>query len=102
MSARPSPLKSPSRLLLVPSWVTVKVWPAIVMVPVRGGPEFGATLKDTVESPVPVEAPVSAIHGTLLAALQAQFPMTDVEPDPPASEKVCAAGKMPYSSHSIA
>jgi hypothetical protein len=53
------------------SWVTVKVCPAMVRVPVRAGSVFAATLYVTVPLPVPLEAPVMVIHASLLVAVQA-------------------------------
>ncbi len=50
------------------------VWPAIVIVPVRGlAPVFAATLKVTVPMPAPLAPPVIVIHGTLLTAIHEQL-----------------------------
>ena len=56
-----------------PAWVTVNVWPATVMVPVRG---VTAVLADTENCVRPLPAtllpPVIAIQAALLLAVQAQ------------------------------
>jgi hypothetical protein len=54
-----------------PAWFTVNVRPAIVSVPVRGGPWFDVTLKTTWPLPVPLDPHVMAIHASLLVAVQA-------------------------------
>ena len=52
--------------------VTVNVWPATVMVPVRALPGFAATLNATDPFPVPLAPEVTVTHATLLLAVQAQ------------------------------
>jgi hypothetical protein len=52
-----------------PSWVTVKVWPAMVAVPVRDGPVLADALIVTEPLPDPVPTPTTASHATLLAAV---------------------------------
>ena len=51
-------------------WVTVKVCPPAVMVPVRSGPLFGATVRATAPFPEPLLPAVIEIHGALLVAVQ--------------------------------
>jgi hypothetical protein len=69
------------------AWLTVKVRPAIVMVPVRAPLVFWATEYDTVPLPVPLAPPVIAIHASLLVAdqLQPDVAVTVTEADPPAA-----------------
>ena len=70
-------------------WVTVKVWPAMVMVPVRAAPVFAATVKLTDPGPVPLAPAVIVIHdGALLTAVHAHVApvVTAIAvPAPPAS-----------------
>jgi hypothetical protein len=54
------------------SCVTVKVWPARVMVPVRTPPALVATLNVTEPLPVPLAPEMTVIHGTPLLAVQVQ------------------------------
>jgi hypothetical protein len=51
--------------------VTVAVWPAMVIVPLRIGPAFAATTKFTLPLPVPVGV-TPVIQAALLAALHPQ------------------------------
>jgi hypothetical protein len=57
-----------------PAWVTVKVRPAMVIVPVRAVAlaKFEATEKATWALPLPLGLDVRVIHGSLLAAAQVQ------------------------------
>lgn len=50
----------------------MNVAPAIVSVPVRAAPVLAATLKPTDPFPVPLAPDVTAIHCTLLLAVQVQ------------------------------
>ena len=52
--------------------VTVNVWPATVMVPVRALPGFAVTLNATAPLPVPLAPAVTVIQFALLFAVQAQ------------------------------
>lgn len=66
-------------------WVTVKVWPAMVAVPVRVGPVVGATVTPTLPLPLPPpDGAVREIQLALLAAVQGQpgpaVTVTDVDP----------------------
>jgi hypothetical protein len=55
------------------AWVTVKVWPATVMVPVRWVVAvLAATLKVTVPLPDPVAVPVTVSQLALLVAVHVQ------------------------------
>ena len=57
----------------MPAWVTVKVWLAIVTVPVREPVEvLAATPTCTVPLPLPEVPEVTVIHEALLVALHAQ------------------------------
>src|SRR4051794_38969444 len=67
--------------------VIVSVWPAIVAVPVRAAPVFGATVTATLPLPVPA-ARSSVIHDWLDAAVHAQVAadaVTVTEPAAPVS-----------------
>ena len=79
--------------------MTVKVASAIVSVPCRGEPVFGATVKFTLAFPLPLEPDVMVIHETLLTACHGQLllnppelALTVTESDPPASEKFSLFG----------
>jgi hypothetical protein len=52
--------------------LTVKVRPAIVIVPLRAAPVFAATLNDTLPLPLPLAPLVIVIHVTLATAVHAQ------------------------------
>lgn len=54
------------------SWSTVKVCPAIVIVPLRKPSVLAATLKVIVPLPLPELPDVTVIHGTLLTAVRGQ------------------------------
>jgi len=55
---------------LVPAaCVTVKTWPAIVIVPVRAAAPFAATLNATAPLPMPIAPDVTVIHEALLVAV---------------------------------
>ena len=74
-------------------WLTVKVCPPAVIVPVRGGPAFACTVKAMVPLPVPLLL-VTVIQGSLLTAVQVQ-PATVVIsklPFPPATGMVAFVG----------
>jgi hypothetical protein len=75
---------------IIPVCVTVKVWPAIVRVPVRVAVSgFAATEKSTVPLPVPLAPDVTVSHeGELLTAVQLQVEaeaLTPTLPVPPAA-----------------
>jgi hypothetical protein len=74
--------------------VTVTNVPAMVSVPVRDGPEVGATVNVTVAGPVPAAAP-TVIHSALLAAVHGQpAPLVTVTTcDPPAAPVEYAGGE---------
>src|SRR4051794_38659631 len=71
---------------------------AAVIVAVRGAvPVLAATLNVTVPLPVPAEPPVIVTQVALAAALHAQLAadaVTAIEPVPPASARLCAAGEI--------
>ena len=73
--------------------VTVNVWPAMVMVPVRALPGFAATLNATEPFPVPLAPDVTVIQFAGLFAVQAQpLPaVTATVPLPPAAASDAAA-----------
>jgi hypothetical protein len=84
---------SPGTLVLVaerayeqpPGWLTVKVWPAAVIVPVLAGPGFAAAVNRTVPLPAPV-APseiVSQPASAFAAHAQPLAAWTSKDPDPP-------------------
>lgn len=68
-------------------WFTVKVRPAIVMVPAREGPVVAFARKATLPLPLPLAPCVIEIHDALLDAVQAQPPpaVTETVPVPPAA-----------------
>jgi len=55
-----------------PAWLTVKVVPAIVSVPLRPGPVLAATSNVTAPLPDPAEPLVTVIHTLLLTAVHGQ------------------------------
>jgi hypothetical protein len=62
-----------AKLQACPAWVTVKVWPAIVIVPVRAEVDgLAVTLYATWPLPLPVAPPVTVIQDALLVAVHAQ------------------------------
>jgi hypothetical protein len=81
----------------LPVWVTVKVAPAIVSVPLRlPVPVFAATLKPTLPEPEPDAPLVTVIHVALLAALHAQMlpAVTVLLPVPPSPPNASVVGEM--------
>ena len=66
------------------AWFSVKVWPAIVSVPVRALPEFDATLKVTVPLPVPLLPDVIVSQPALLAAVHGHPDAADTATELPA------------------
>ena len=81
----------------VPAWVTVKVEPAIVSVPLRLVlPEFAPAVKVTVPEPVPLAPELTAIHPALLVAVHTHpVPaVTVLLPEPPVDGTDCAIGEM--------
>jgi hypothetical protein len=81
-----------------PAWVTVIVWPAMVIVPVRLTVSvLAATLYDTVPFPLPVAPAEMAIQGALLPAVHAHepaFAVTATVPAPPAAVGDEAVGEI--------
>ncbi|MFN7919502.1 MAG: hypothetical protein U0Q16_05360 [Bryobacteraceae bacterium] len=67
--------------------LTVKVCPAIVIVPDREGPDVPAALNDTVPAPDPLVPPVTVIHEALLVADHPHPAAADTftDPVPPAA-----------------
>ena len=68
----------------------MKVWPAIVIVPVRCGPMLAATEKPTAPLPAPLAPELIVIQLSLLAAVH-EHPETVVTftlPVPPAAAKL--------------
>lgn len=65
--------------------MTVNVWPAIVIVPLRADPLLAATLNPTAPLPVPDAPDVTVIHCTPLVAVQ-------VHPAPAVTVTVPVAG----------
>ena len=80
---------------------TVKVKPAMVIVPIRAvGVVFSATVKATVPLPLRVELSVTAIHGALLTAVHVQPDVVVTvtgPPFPPALSTVWLVGAMAYT-----
>jgi hypothetical protein len=73
-----------------PACVAVKVWPAMVNVPVRCGPVFAATENCVVPTPLPLAPLEIVIQATLLVAVHAQpvAAVTLTKLDPPLAAKV--------------
>ena len=57
----------------------MKIWPPIVIVPVRDVLGLEATAKTTIPLPVPVAPDVMIIHGVLLTAVQ-EHPLGAITP----------------------
>ena len=81
---------------VLPAWVTVKVAPAMVSVPVRPDAVLAATLNDTDPLPDPVAPLVRVIQDALLDAVQAQpvAAVTVLLPVPAAAAKDCVVGEI--------
>ena len=78
-------------------WLTVKVRPAIVIVPERDGPGVPSTLKLTLPLPLPPGGlEVILIHGTLGVAVQVHpLPaVTETLPLPPDAGTFCESGEI--------
>ncbi len=88
------------------SWVTVKVCPATVTVPVRAVPAaLAATLSATVPLPVPVAPAVTVIQLALLVAVRAHpvVPVTVTDSDAPdAATLDWLAGEIENAPHAAA
>jgi hypothetical protein len=70
------------------AWLTVKVLPPIVSVPLRGEvTAFTSTLNAAVPLPDPLAPPVTVIHAALLTVVQPHPVTADtfVDPEPPAA-----------------
>src|SRR5688572_15326976 len=79
------------------SWRTVKVWPPMVTVPVRGAPEvLAATATRTVPLPDPVSPSTTVSHATLAFAVHVQPPgaLTVVVTCSPDATAVVFAGEI--------
>jgi hypothetical protein len=77
--------------------MTVNVWPAIVSVPVRAGPEFAATLNETTPLPPPDAAPEIVIQSGLFdEAVHVQPAPAVIATDPvaPGESTFCDVGLM--------
>ena len=76
--------------------VTVNVFPAAAIAALRGLlPVLAATVNATLPLPVPDVPDVRLIHVAVVVAVHAQLladAVTAIEPDPPASAKLCVAG----------
>ncbi len=97
----PPALATENDCVLIPKvhavlWLTVNVCPAMVSVPVRAGPVFGATVSGTVPFPLPLPAPAIETHGTLLVEVHAQpeAVVTATELEPPVLATDCDCGLM--------
>ena len=80
-----------------PASVTVKVWPAIVSVPLRPVVNvLGSALNATLPAPLPTAPDVTVNHETLLVAVQSQSvaALTAVDPVPPEKGTDCDAGEI--------
>jgi hypothetical protein len=82
---------------VAPACVTVKVWPATVIVPVRFvDPVLAAALNETEPGPEPGVPPVTVIQGALLVAFQLQpaAAVTATLPVPPAAAMLVDVGEI--------
>jgi len=80
-----------------PAWVTLKVWPAIVIVPdLLLVDRFAETEYVTVPFPLPPPPPVIVMNGALLVAVHAQpaGAVTPTLPLPPEAAKTWLAGEI--------
>jgi hypothetical protein len=80
-----------------PAWLTVKVLPAIVSVPVRGfAVVLAAVVKDAVPLPDPVAPAVTVIHAALLTVVQLHpvGAVTFTLLDPPPAVTDCDVGEI--------
>lgn len=80
-------------------WVTVKICPAIVIVPFRAGPVVAAAVNWTSPLPLPLAPDVIVSHGTWLAAVQ-MHPgpaVTATFPVDAADESVADVGAIVYA-----
>jgi hypothetical protein len=87
------------------AWLTVKVRPPIVSVPVRCDDEvLPATVKLTTALPLPFAAVVTEIHDTLLTAVHAQLAVVvnEVDPEPPFAATERAEGEIAYEHDAAA
>jgi len=77
-------------------WVTVKVWPATVIVPVLCEPGLAATEKFTTPLPEPLAPELIVIQASLLAAVHEQpvAVVTFTLPVPPLAVKLWVVGLM--------
>src|SRR5688572_19882625 len=77
-------------------WLTTNGRPAMVSVPLRAGPVFGATANWTGPAPFRLPPPVIVIHDALLVAVQshAAAVVTATVPEPPVCATECDSGLM--------
>jgi hypothetical protein len=74
---------------------TVKVWPAMAIVPVRAAPALASTLNATTPLPLPEAPPITINHDALDAAVHAHVAseaVTLTDPDVAVSATLCAGG----------
>jgi hypothetical protein len=79
------------------AWVTVNVWPATAIVPLRAAPEFAVTLNVVVPEPVRELPSATAIQSAAETAVQAQVvadAVTVIDPEPPVLATLCVVGEM--------
>jgi hypothetical protein len=79
------------------AWVTVNVWPATVIVPLRAAPLFAATLNVVVPEPVPAAPLAIVIQSACEDAVHAQVleeAVSAIDPEPPDAGTLCAAGEI--------
>jgi hypothetical protein len=81
----------------VPAWVTVKISPPMLIVPLRcEAPVFALALKPTLPLPEPLAPLVTVSHDALLTAVHPQPPaaLTVTVPDPAAAVSDWLNGEM--------
>ena len=76
------------------AWVSVNVWLAMVMVPVRDAPLLAATSNVMLPAPIRDPLPAILIHAFDDTAVHSHVGLvvTAIVPDPPAALMLCACG----------
>jgi hypothetical protein len=76
-------------------WLTVKLWPPMMIAAVRSGPGFGSTVKAITWVPVPLGGmPVTQAGTSLVSHVQIEFVEIVTVPCPRAAGNVWPAGEI--------